>query len=145
MRTQVITLGTAFLAWLIALPVSAQVRGVPEQIVPSTCNGPDCSLCDLAVLIQNIINFMVYLGVIGSALLFAYAGWLWLTSAERHEVRSQAKKVFTNVAIGLVIVLSGWIIVDTLLKNTLGGRIGPWNQLCPGVKVNLDLVNPDRV
>jgi cytochrome bd-type quinol oxidase subunit 2 len=138
MRTQLITLGTTLLAWLIALPVSAQVRGVPDQIVPSTCNGPDCSLCDLAVLIQNIINFMVYLGVVGSALLFAYAGWLWLTSAERHEVRSQAKKVFTNVAIGLVIVLSGWIIVDTLLKNTLGGRIGPWNQLCPGTRVSLD-------
>ncbi len=132
-------------ALLITTVVDAQVRGVPDQIVPTSCNGPDCSICDLALLIQNLINFMVYLGVVGSALLFAYAGWLWLTSAERHEVRSQAKKVFTNVAIGLVIVLGGWIIVDTLLKNTLGGSFGPWNQLCPGTKVNLDQLQPDRV
>ncbi len=103
--------------------------GVPSQIV--TCNGPDCTFCSLVDLAQNILNFAIYLAVIGAALLFAWAGALYLTSAENPGQRTKAKKLFMSVAIGFVIMFSAWFLVDTLMRDLTDGRFTDWyRQLC---------------
>lgn len=103
--------------------------GVPSQIV--TCNGPDCTFCSLVDLAQNILNFAIYLAVIGAALLFAWAGALYLTSAERPDQRKKAKSLFTSVAIGFVIMFSAWFLVDILMQDLTDGRFTDWyRQLC---------------
>ncbi len=119
----------AYYTLLIALPtlVFAQ-SGIPKQIVP--CNGTDCTCSHIVTLIQNIINTGIVLVVILSALLFAYAGFLYLTN-EAVGMQQQAKSIFKNVALGLVIMLSAWLIVDTLMKTVLGGSFGPWNAVQP--------------
>jgi len=104
------------------------VKGVPDQIV--TCTGPDCNLESFVVLIQNILNFLVYLAVICAALLFSWAGWLYLTNSQNPGNIEKAKKVFWNVVIGLVIIIGAWLLVDTLLNTLLDkGQFQNWNQL----------------
>ena len=61
--------------------------------------------------------------VVMSAFLFAYAGWTMLTSGGSSELYSKGKRVFGNVLIGLIIILAGWIIIDTLLKTFTGGGL----------------------
>lgn len=104
--------------------------GLPKKIVP--CNGIDCTVCDLALLAQNIINTSIFMMVFISALLFAYAGLLYLTSAVEDKV-SHAKSIFRNVALGLVVMLAAWLVVDTLMKSVLGGNFGPWNDICRAI------------
>ncbi len=65
-----------------------------------------------------------------------YAGLKLVVSAGNPSAMSDAKKMLTNVLIGFVIVLSAWLIVDTIMKALLNpnyesGEIefGPWNQL----------------
>jgi hypothetical protein len=45
-----------------------------------------------------------------------------------------AKKSFTNAFIGLIIILSAWLIVDTLMRGLIGGNgdvkgWGPWSSV----------------
>lgn len=123
----------AYYAILIGLPVlvfAQQGAAAPSRLVP--CDGVNCSVCDLATLAQNIINLGVFLFVFLAAIMFAYAGFLYLTDASLHG-QSQAKSMFGHVAGGLVILLSAWLIVDTLMKSMLGGNFGPWNNICSAI------------
>lgn len=113
-------------ALLFALPLLASAQ-LPDRIVP--CNGLDCTVCSLAALAQNLLNAGIFMAVFLSAILFAYAGWLYLTNAAI-EGQSRAKGMLLNVVIGLVIILAAWLIVDTLMKVMLGGSYLPWNRVC---------------
>lgn len=121
---------TAFLVSLvvIAAPFALQAAGMPEQIVPK-CDGPDCTICDLATLAQNLINSGIFIAIFLSAILFAYAGWLYISN-EAISAVDRAKKIFLDVVLGLVLILGAWLLVDTLMKVLLGGGFGPWNKLC---------------
>jgi hypothetical protein len=89
-----------------------------------------CTVCDLATLAQNILNAAIYLAVVVSAVLFAWAGFLYLTNVANSGQHSRAVEVFSNVFIGLVIILAGWLIVDVVMRSFVGASILPWNALC---------------
>ena len=113
---------------LVGAPFLASAQ-IP-QIVP--CDGLNCSVCDLAKLAQNLLNAAIYLSIFLAAFLFAYAGWLYLTN-EAIGQQQKAKGLFTDVVIGLVIILGAWLFVDTLLKVLTGdgaSAFGPWNSVC---------------
>lgn len=102
------------------------------------CDGADCTWCSLIQMIQNLINYAIYLGVMASAIMFAYTGFLFLTDGGNSEKVSQAKSMFRNVVIGIVCILAGWLLIDTLMKALTGGKIGPWNQIQCSVEQRYD-------
>lgn len=117
---------TSFLAPTLVLAAG----GLPSQIV--TCSGVNCSVCDLAQLGQNILNTGIYISVFLSAVLFAYAGGKMAFAQGNMSEISAARSMFTNVAIGLVIILAGWLVVDTVMRTLVGSNssFGPWNRIC---------------
>jgi hypothetical protein len=89
--------------------------------------------------IQNAVKLAVALGILVVTLAIAYAGFLFMTSGGSEERRSKGKQAITNALIGLVIVLTAWLIVDTLMKviynaNASSGsvQLGPWNAIITG-------------
>jgi hypothetical protein len=107
-----------------------------QGLVP--CAGPNCNWCSLIQLIQNLINYAIYLGVLISAIVFAYAGVEYMTQeSDWNMLRSSgkggkeyAKNLLTSVMMGLVIILSGWLVVDTLLKALVSdAKLGMWNKI----------------
>ncbi|OGG53821.1 hypothetical protein A3H16_03560 [Candidatus Kaiserbacteria bacterium RIFCSPLOWO2_12_FULL_53_8] len=133
-RRQMTKLVVVFLIVFIISPAVVLAANVlPGQIVPESCNGiGGCqSLCDIAVVAQNVLNTAIYVAVFLSAILFAWAGFLYLTNVGNSGGISKAKEVFFNVAIGLVIILAGWLVVDTLMRTLVGSStLGPWNKIC---------------
>ena len=122
-----------FCALLIPQAALAQFS---NPLVP--CNGPDCQACHAVELGQNILNFMVSIASFIAVLTFAYAGFLMVTAAGNEGQISKAKGMFTNVFIGIIIVLAGWLIIDTVMKYLFEGSqldgstrtaFGPWNQI----------------
>jgi hypothetical protein len=113
-------------------PVMVLGQGMPSQIVPESCSGPGgCqNICDIALLAQNILNTAIFLAVIISAFLFAYAGWQSLTAGGDTEKIRSARTVFTKVLIGLLIIIGGWVVIDTLMKTVTNESFGPWNKVC---------------
>lgn len=116
-------------------PVMVLGQGLPSQIVPEACEGVGgCkSICDIALLAQNLLNTGIFVAVFLSALLFAYAGWQAVTAGGKAEQMQAAKSVFINVTIGLIIILAGWIVIDTLMKTLTNANFGPWNKICEAI------------
>ncbi|PJE74125.1 MAG: hypothetical protein COV01_02625 [Candidatus Taylorbacteria bacterium CG10_big_fil_rev_8_21_14_0_10_41_48] len=133
-KLNIIAIYVAFFLISFALLIPGGVFGQETGIVP--CNGPDCNFCSLAQLGQNIINLAIFLAVFLSAILFAWAGWNYLTNFGDTGKVSKAHEIFRNVAVGFIIVLAAWLIVDTLMKTLLGGKFGPWNEVCGGSAAN---------
>lgn len=102
------------------------------QVVPEDCNRPGgCqSICDIAQVAQNVLNDGIFLAVFLSAILFAWAGLKMLTSVANPGEIAKAKEIFANVAIGLVIILAGWLVVDVLMRTLVGASVLPWNKIC---------------
>lgn len=98
----------------------------PNGLVPcdNSASNP-CGFAQLMTLVNNVINFILYGMVIPiAAILFAFAGFELVTSGGSTEKRGTAKKVFTNVVIGLVIAMACWLIVKLVL--TILGYQGAW-------------------
>ena len=106
--------------------------GPPGQIVPKECNDPrTCGCAQLVQLAQNILNTGIYIAVVLSAILFAWAGFKYL-NAGSSGAQTEAKTLLWNVTIGLVLILVAWGIVDTIIKTIAPGSGGAgwiWNQL----------------
>lgn len=117
-----------FVAIFTAIPLlSFAQAGLPAKIVP--CDGVNCTVCDLAKLAQNLLNAGIFIAVFLSAMIFAYAGWIYMTQ-ETMGAQGNARAMFTNVTLGLCIILGAWIFVDTIMKTMLGGSYLPWNSVC---------------
>lgn len=109
--------------FLIPVTLFAQ-PGVDSQIVPDCGASGMCGYCDLLTLAQNIMNFLVFIAVIISVLLFVHAGFLLLTGGSSEAKRTQAKKIFFAVVLGLILTLAAWLIVDAIMAAFLNQSIG---------------------
>lgn len=88
------------------------------QIVP-TCTGPggSCGWTDAVQVLDNILQFAIILAVPLAAALFAWAGFLYLSARGNPGQITKASNIFVSVAIGFVIVLVAWLVVDFILQN----------------------------
>lgn len=104
--------------FLLLNPVLAQVNpfGGYEGAVESALG---LGNRDPRVIIANIIRIALgFLGVIAIALVI-YAGWLWMTSGGNEQKITQAKRILTNAAIGLLIILASFGIVTFILNSLI--------------------------
>lgn len=107
------------------------------SIVPSQCTACPCNYYGFLQLIQNLMNAGVALGLIAFSLALAYAGITIMLNPTSPEMRSTARSMLLNIAVGLVILLSAWLVVDFVMKliydptATLSGgeAFGPWNEI----------------
>jgi hypothetical protein len=114
---------------LLTVPMLASAAGLPAKIV--SCTGTDCTVCDIATTAQNVLNTAIYILVFLAAVMFAWAGFKMLTSGGDSEGYTSGKRIFGNVLIGLIIILAGWIVIDTLMRTFVNpGSFGPWNKIC---------------
>jgi hypothetical protein len=115
---------------VVAPTIASAAVGIPT-IVPCGGTGQSaCTVCDLAKVAQNILNAGIYLAVILSAVLFAWAGFLYLTNVGNSSGVARAKEIFSNILIGLVIILASWLVIDIVMRTFVGASILPWNSLC---------------
>lgn len=123
----VVVLVTLF--YLIGPEVNAADQAFTEgtSLVPCgndvDANGKITNPCDfnyILMMINKIVTFiLVYLAVPIAAIMFVYAGYLLLFSGGESSKMTQAKGIFVNVAIGLVVVAGAWLVVKLVL-STLG-------------------------
>ncbi len=99
-----------------------------EQSIVPECNGM-CQVCDLVKLANNILQFMVAASVLIATLMFAYAGFLYITATSSPKNIGTAKSIFQNVFTGLVLILTAWLIVDLILSVFTGKNIGFYSEI----------------
>lgn len=110
----------------VALPA------VAAGLVP--CTGSDCTICHFLKMIHDVLFFVVYKIVAPLAgLLFLIGGIMMMLSGASEDWLKKGKELCKNTLIGILIILSSWVIVNTLI-TTFGVRVGgfipsSWNEV----------------
>jgi hypothetical protein len=131
--------------------VGTKGRGDTDGIVP--CSGLDCDACSLVKLIERIIDWLIEVMLVIFAIITAVAGFRLVMSGGNPQVKTDAKNLLTNAFIGIVIVLTAWLLINTLMRAILPSGTGelegygPWSsvqcnkQVGPGERVQSGDVN----
>lgn len=88
---------------------------IEGQLIPCTNK---CSFPDVIKIINNILTFLIrniFLPLF--ILVFMYAGYQYLTAQGQPGKIANVKKMLMNVVIGLVIVLTAWLVVKVLFQT----------------------------
>ena len=96
------------------------------------CSGEDCSACNVVYMANGLIKWLIGITFLLFAALFAIAGVRLVMSGGNHHALDEAKSSFVNAIIGLIIILSAWLIVDTIMRALVGTE-GHEGQLATGV------------
>jgi len=116
-------------AMLVGMPMFAfaQPATPDEGLIPcgntkadNTVSDP-CTFGDLITLAQTVINFLIFkIAAPLAAVMFIWAGFLYLTAAGNEGQVKKAHDLFWAVFIGLVIALAAWLMVSFVLRFFLG-------------------------
>jgi len=86
------------------------------------CSGTDCSACNVVYMANGGINWLIGITFIIFAVIMVIAGIGLVTSGGNQSALDAAKSKFTNAIIGLIIILSAWLIVDTIMRGLVGNE-----------------------
>ena len=92
-----------------------EFSGSIVQCGPGFVGHTTCGKAEFFVLLHTLIRFAVYIGIVSVAVAVAFAGVLYMISQGESEQLSKAKGAITAAVTGLVIILSAWLIVNTVL------------------------------
>lgn len=109
-----LTLPLVSFAWAPGEPI------VPKEVINlvtgANSTPQDVQACHLVLLADNLVSFAVFFSTIVAAVMFAYAGILYVTASARAENLNQAKGIFGKVFLGFVFILGAWLMIDILLS-----------------------------
>lgn len=117
------------LLWMPLVSFAQTGDGSEYDLV--TCSGPDCNLCTAVDMVDNIVDLLFTLLSIAAVLVLVFAGFKLVVSAGNPGAMSAAKSMITSVIVGFIIVLSAWLIVDTVMKALISEDVdfGVWNEI----------------
>ncbi|MEX0935110.1 MAG: PKD domain-containing protein [Candidatus Paceibacterota bacterium] len=93
------------------------------------CNGIDCDFNSFIELLNRVIEWIFYTAAVVATVMFAYAGWLYMSSGGSPQKISTAHNIFKKTAIGLIIIALAWLIVNTITASLLDTENGFWTIL----------------
>lgn len=114
----VLTLSLVFLPGLVIAQTSIYNPDPDYGLVPCGSPGQDqCTTNHVVAFANNLITWLIsILGVI-AVIALIITGFKLVTSAGNPSAWSAAKEMFTNIVIGIIIILAAWLVVDTILKG----------------------------
>ncbi len=110
-----------FFNMILVFPASAQNLGIEFASNLGLQNSAQSDPRDMAVDIVKYL--MTFLGIIAVAVIL-YGGFIWMTASGNDDRVDKAKKLIIAGAIGLIIILAAFAIVQfvvTMTNNALEG------------------------
>src|SRR3989344_8984662 len=143
MRSRSSILILLFVISLIAIPVAAHAANtipffgpiIPDAQIQVNGVASNQNVCAagwgmLIIVINNIILLLLTIAIVFVApLMIAYSGFLLVVNPVHPEGKTRAKSLLLNLAIGLVIALSAWLIVDLIMATLYNDEFGTWSEI----------------
>lgn len=109
------------------------------QFMDNCITNGNCSLCAVIATFAYAIEWMMKIGVLGAFVMVTFYGIKLLASTGSPEKIKAAKSGIVGTLIGLVVLFSGWTIVNIVLSSIILGKIDGnpaifgknWSQFCP--------------
>lgn len=113
---------------VLCMPGLAFAGLFPDKIV--TCTGVNCTPCDFAHTMQNILQFVLAAGICGwLSFQLSRAGFIYLTSGGDAAKAKLAKESLATAIKGILIALLSWTLANVFLSSILSPNF-KWNDLC---------------
>ncbi len=77
---------------------------------------PDCQICHLFVMMNNIWNWLLRIVAVVGALMLMVGGYSLLTAGGSPKQLEDGKKILTTAITGLVIIFGAYLIVESILQ-----------------------------
>lgn len=74
-----------------------------------------CTLCDLIKGLNIIIHYLLKIAIVVALTAITVGGGMYVISTGNSKMIDMAKGAMKNAVIGLVIMLSAWLLINTLL------------------------------
>lgn len=98
---------------ILVAPSMLRAQG---NLIP--CDGEDCNFTQLMVLFNNVIEFLLFtIATPFAAIVFAYAGWLYLRAGDNPGNKGKAKSMFIKMLVGYVVALGAYLIVKVIMQG----------------------------
>lgn len=125
----------ACIGFLVAQPVSAQVLD-GFTILPEACRACPAAWGCVIDVVNNLVTLALSLAVFIVVVVIAWAGTLLVLTPANPENKSQARKMLINAAVGLVIALAAWLIIDKILAVLGAGGVDRQTSVLSGTGTN---------
>lgn len=122
LKSQKYVMLTVLMMSLLFIPVvlfAGEGDTSPEGAGVVACSGVDCDVESFFTTIQNVIKLLLQIGIAFVAVIFTVAGYTYLTAGGDSGKVQQAHNMFKNAAIGFIVMLTAFLLVE-LLTSTLG-------------------------
>ena len=119
----------SLISFLLFVPSLALAQS--GGFVPCDGVNPPCELCHLAVIIGRISRFVIITMMVVTFLLIGYTALQMASGNGAPDADGPIRKTVQSIMIGFIIILAGWIVVDTVVKLLVGqySSIGLWNEI----------------
>lgn len=112
------------LLFLVSVPIFASASKMPD-IFPQGywadkgllyCSSGGCTFDDLIQTVLNVVSFGITLALfVAAPILFGWGGIMILISGASPDKQSEGKKIITGTVIGILIVLTAYLMIKTLV------------------------------
>ncbi len=112
-----------FVFFVFAGDVSAQDAYAGDGttgLVPCGTEEP-CEICHLMKLVSNIVNWITRMLFIFGIVIITISGLIYIVSTGNPGLTSLAKNAIKYALIGVLVVLTAWIVITFILKNLAVG------------------------
>lgn len=124
-----LTLGTLLIVPMLVslvipaffVPTSDTSQVVGTQIAYAGGGLVTCDRCkfqDAIKTAEGLVKWIIQIGAVIGAVMFAYAGFLYMTAQGDTGKIGKAHAIFLSVIVGLVVMLAAWLLIE-LVVNTL--------------------------
>ncbi len=111
---------------LVLMPVV--VFGQSNGLVPCGYDNNPCDTGDAVAFVNGLISFLItMLGVI-AVIVLVIVGVQMVVSAGDPSAMKAAKDRFTNIVVGIIIILAAWLVVDTIMRMLTGSGLDVWGR-----------------
>ena len=135
-----VTLVSNFIQWMPHSSVDTIVGsiGINTAMAASdsgalvTCTNPeDCNWCTFIQMFDRALDFLFKFLTLAAVMMVMYAGFQLVISQGNSGAMEKAKGFISNIIIGFVIMMSAWLIIDTVIKGLVDTEAGygQWNEL----------------
>jgi hypothetical protein len=88
-----------------------------------TCGGVDCTFCTLLSTIYEVIRWLTIISAILAGMVLIYAGFKMVTAGGDTSGYVEAKKLFFNAVIGIMIIFAVVAVIYTIMMTILNATV----------------------
>ena len=117
----------------LAAPLDAQAAELLPLVQCGNTGQEPCEICDLFVLLQNVLNFVMFrLAPMIAVVLFVWAGFKIVLASTNPGKVSEGFTLMKYTAIGLLLIFGSWMLTNfvmQLLADKSGAAITSWDKI----------------